>query len=80
VAFHGVGLNVSTDLQHFELILPCGLQDTRMTSLEREFEREERGPAPRMPEVKAALAASFAAAFEHYDWTLPQRAAGEVNP
>lgn len=34
VTFHGFALNVRTDLAHFNLIVPCGLQDVRMCSLE----------------------------------------------
>lgn len=35
VSFHGFALNVSTDLSHFETIVPCGLDGTGVTSLER---------------------------------------------
>ena len=72
VALHGLGLNVSTNLQHFELILPCGLQDTHMTSLEREYQLRGLGVAPNMQQVKAALSEAFAAVFESYDWALPK--------
>jgi lipoate-protein ligase B len=32
---HGFALNVSTDLAYFGGIVPCGLEDVRMTSVER---------------------------------------------
>ncbi len=35
VTSHGLAYNVSTDLQYFELIVPCGISDKRATSLER---------------------------------------------
>lgn len=76
VALHGIGLNVSTDLHHFELIVPCGLNDTTMTSIEREYQLRGLGTPPGMPQVKAAVLAAFAGEFETYDWTLPQLAAG----
>ena len=34
VTFHGLALNVNTDLKHFDWIRPCGLPDTGMTSME----------------------------------------------
>lgn len=68
VAFHGVGFNVTTDLTHFDLILPCGLTDTQMTSLERELTL--RGlSAPDPDEVKARLVRAFEQTFASYDWT-----------
>ena len=36
VATHGAALNVSTDLEHFKRIVPCGLPDSPVTSLEKE--------------------------------------------
>jgi lipoyl(octanoyl) transferase len=34
VSLHGLALNVSTDLSYFDLIVPCGLQSKRVTSLD----------------------------------------------
>ena len=36
VTTHGFAVNVQNDLQPFEWVVPCGLQDVRMTSLLRE--------------------------------------------
>jgi lipoyl(octanoyl) transferase len=72
VALHGLGLNVATDLQHFELILPCGLTDTHMTSVVREYELRGLGTAPDMSTTKRVLTEAFETVFEPYDWTLPQ--------
>jgi lipoate-protein ligase B len=36
VSFHGLALNVNTDLVPFNWVHPCGLRGTRMTSLEHE--------------------------------------------
>ena len=33
VTFHGLSLNYETNLQYFELINPCGLEDKKMTSM-----------------------------------------------
>jgi lipoyl(octanoyl) transferase len=40
VTMHGLAMNVSTDLSHFGVIVPCGIVGRGVTSLERELERE----------------------------------------
>jgi lipoyl(octanoyl) transferase len=51
VTLHGLALNVTTDLSHFETIVPCGLACRAVTSLERLL-----GEAtPSMSEVKSEL-------------------------
>ena len=39
ISFHGLALNVSTNLKHFSWINPCGLQNVGMTTLEKELSR-----------------------------------------
>ena len=36
---HGFALNVNADLSYFDKIVPCGIDDKAVTSLERELGR-----------------------------------------
>ncbi len=54
VSMHGLALNVTTNLEHFRLIKPCGL-DRPVTSLSAEL----GASSPMMEEVRTALVASF---------------------
>jgi lipoate-protein ligase B len=40
VTWHGFALNVSTELSYFDLIVPCGIPEVSMTSIQRETGRE----------------------------------------
>ncbi len=80
VALHGVGLNISTHLPHFELIVPCGLSDTQMTSLAREYQLRGLGTVPSMAEVKKAASLAFASTFAEYDFTLVPTSAEAKQP
>ncbi|THF71137.1 lipoyl(octanoyl) transferase LipB [Deinococcus sp. Arct2-2] len=71
VALHGLGLNVTTNLQHFDLIVPCGLSGTHMTSVQREYQLRGIERTASIAEAKAALISAFHTTFAAYDWTLP---------
>ncbi len=60
IAFHGIALNVSVDLEDFGLIDPCGMPGLASTSLARE--RGKRDGRPRTASV-ATAAAVFAPAL-----------------
>ena len=36
----GIGFNVNTDLSYFDAIIPCGIKDKKVTSLEKELNRK----------------------------------------
>jgi lipoyl(octanoyl) transferase len=50
ITSHGFAYNVSTDLRHFDLIVPCGIANRKATSLEKLLGRsvEEKEVAPRI--------------------------------
>ncbi len=59
VSYHGFALNVAPDLQHFGLIVPCGLTGVQVTSIEHELGRRVRLSA-----VGAMVAMHFAEVFD----------------
>ncbi len=59
VSTHGIALNVSTDLEWFDLIVPCGIADAGVTSMERLL-----SSAPPHHEVEDAFIDVFAQTFE----------------
>jgi lipoate-protein ligase B len=65
VTYHGVALNVATDLSYFRRINPCGLEASVMASLS-----SLGAPAP-MPEVKQQLAVCMAASLERSTGEIP---------
>jgi lipoyl(octanoyl) transferase len=67
VTSHGFALNVSTNLDYFKLIVPCGLAGKPVTSLAQELQQNEAGPARKFPNLEqvAELASrNFGRVFE----------------
>lgn len=58
ITTHGFALNVATDLSYFAGIIPCGLHQVRMTSIER-----LTGRAPSVEDVAATVARHFGEIF-----------------
>jgi lipoyl(octanoyl) transferase len=59
VTSHGFALNVSTNLDHFKLIVPCGIADRGVTSLERLL-----GRGVEMAEVENRIIEHFRNVFD----------------
>jgi lipoyl(octanoyl) transferase len=59
ITSHGFAFNVSTDLEHFKLIVPCGISDRGVTSLER-----ATGRGLSVAEVEDAVVRCFQEIFE----------------
>jgi len=67
VTSHGFALNVSTNLDYFKMIVPCGISDKPVTSLEREMEQTFAGRGrklPSMEEVAELTSRNFSRVFE----------------
>jgi lipoate-protein ligase B len=72
VTWHGFALNVSTDLTWFDLMVPCGIPDVRMTSIEREIGR---------PVSLDRVATSVVHAFEQrFDYTSSRDSCQSATP
>jgi lipoyl(octanoyl) transferase len=71
ITSHGFAFNVSTDLSEFNLIVPCGIPNRGVTSLERAVGRE----VP-VAEVENALIAHFCQVFGREVTTQPPPRAG----
>jgi lipoyl(octanoyl) transferase len=56
---HGFALNVNTRLEHFQLIVPCGIREAGVTSMQKEL----RQPVS-IPDVEEALARNVCQVFD----------------
>jgi lipoyl(octanoyl) transferase len=59
ITMHGFAFNVNTDLSYFDYIVPCGIRDKQVTSLEKEL-----GQKISMDEVKEKVKSNFEKVFE----------------
>ena len=59
ITMHGFALNVNTDLSYFNGIIPCGIQNKKVTSM-----KEELGRTVPIEEVKEKLKRNFEKVFD----------------
>jgi len=59
VTMHGFAFNVNTELQYFKNIVPCGIDDKSVTSLNKELKEQVN-----MEEVKNLVKANFSELFK----------------
>jgi len=62
VTFHGFALNVSTELDYFDLIVPCGIAGVTMTSVQREL--GSTAPADLAAAARDAVTEAFGRVFD----------------
>jgi lipoate-protein ligase B len=62
LTFHGLALNVNTDLSYFQRIIPCGLPWADVTSMARELSVEQN-----MADVRERFLHNFAEIFGYQD-------------
>jgi lipoate-protein ligase B len=62
ITYHGLALNVNTDLSYFQRIVPCGLAWAEVTSMAREL-----GTQPDQREVRDSFLRHFAELFDYSD-------------
>jgi lipoyl(octanoyl) transferase len=80
VALHGFAFNVSTPLEAFDAIVPCGLRHTGVTSLARLTGKAGLTPGALAPRVAAALAAAAARTAVQQDAADLWRLISPVRP
>ncbi len=59
VSFHGFAFNVNTNLKHFDLIVPCGLKNVTMTSMQKILNKEIS-----LDRVKKSIIKNFGVIFK----------------
>lgn len=60
VTMHGIGFNVNSDLDYFKNIVPCGIDDKAVTSMQKEL-----GKPVDLQEVKSRLKVHLAQLFDY---------------
>ena len=76
ITFHGLALNVNTDLAYFNRIIPCGLAWADVTSMEKQL-----GEAQSVERVRESFVLNFAEVFgysqlewaENGEWRMEDR-------
>jgi len=60
ITYLGFALNVNTDLSYFDMMVPCGIENVRMTSIQRWLAEQEMVD---MTEVEESIVKAFSQVF-----------------
>jgi lipoate-protein ligase B len=74
ITFHGLALNVNTDLSYFERIIPCGLAWAEVTSMQKEIGVEQS-----LGDVRERFLQHFAEIFGYRDIVKAAEPFGDLN-
>jgi lipoyl(octanoyl) transferase len=74
ITSHGFAFNLTTDLRDFQWIVPCGIADREVTSLEREIPQADQLPS--LPELACVASRCFGQVFGQQILALEDGAAG----
>ena len=79
VTYHGFALNVNTDLSYFDMIVPCGIENVKMTSIQRWLAKNEEID---MPEAEESIIKAFSHVFNitHTKTTILYSNTSEESP
>ena len=74
IAYHGLALNVNTDLSYFQRIIPCGLAWAEVTSMQKEIGEEQS-----MGDVRQRFLHHFAKIFGYQHVIEEAEQSGDLN-
>jgi len=74
IAYHGLALNVNTDLAYFQRIIPCGLAWAEVTSMQKELGLEQS-----LSNVRPRFLHHFADVFGYQDVIEEVEPSGDLN-
>jgi lipoate-protein ligase B len=61
ITYHGFALNVNTDLSYFDMMIPCGIQGVKMTSMKKFLGMAEN---IEMADVETSVIGAFSKVFD----------------
>jgi lipoate-protein ligase B len=74
ITYHGLALNVNTDLAYFQRIIPCGLAWAKVTSMQKELGVEQS-----LSNVRQRFLDHFADVFGYHEFIEASGSSGELN-